>query len=120
MNHNIITQLNLETACTDLKHQGHTVRDISKILTERAHVTISASAVFRYLKETEMKQIVQPELKQEIPIDMNQVKQEAEPQKPKVLVLIPYPRVNPHVSTHKPKNKILILTPSSDDDRFFW
>jgi hypothetical protein len=124
MNQNIITKLKLETVCRALKQQGYTVRDISKELTKRSQVSISASAVFRYLSQSEMKQIVQPPKMEGLTtlskVPITELKQEAEPQKPKVLILIPYPPLKPCVSAPKPISKVLVLTPSSDDDRIFW
>jgi hypothetical protein len=53
MTEDIIKRMNLETEARALKEQGHSIRSIAKTLSEQTGVKVSASAVFRYLKESD-------------------------------------------------------------------
>lgn len=55
---NNIIKFNLETRAKDLKAEGRTLEEISKILTEEAKSTISVSTVYRYFESNE-KMLVQ-------------------------------------------------------------
>jgi IS30 family transposase len=50
---NNIIKFDLETRAKDLKAEGRTLEEISKILTEEAENTISVSTVFRYFESNE-------------------------------------------------------------------
>lgn len=63
MKTNTIQGLKLETECRGLKKQGKTVRDIARIMTDKHHVSITASAVFRFLQKDEPKQTAAPPIK---------------------------------------------------------